>query len=113
MITGKRGQEQLLSVIIQLIIVILFLILMVYFINSTMSGKLVKDQMASKQIALLLDSAKLGTTIAVASESDLTLATNSIKSQSSNNNMAYEYEFYNSNVNMEKREAGSYVLTVK
>jgi len=63
---------------------------------------------------LLLDSAKPGTTIAVASESGLTLATHSIKSQVSSNNMAYEYEFYNpSNINMEKREAGSYVLTVK
>jgi hypothetical protein len=112
MITGKRGQEQLLSVIIQLIIVTLFLILVVYFINSAMSGRLAKDQMASKQVALLLDSAKPGTTIAVSLES-LTLEADKVKSESSDTKTSYDYEFYNPNVNIEKREAGSYVLTVK
>ena len=113
MIKGKRGDEQLLSVIIQLMIVALFLALVVYFINSSMSGRLVKDQMTSKQIALLLDSAKSGTTIAVASTSDLTLEGSKIKSQSSDIKSSYDYEFYNLNVNIEKKEVGSYFLTIK
>jgi hypothetical protein len=114
MITNKRGQEQLLLVVIQLVVVALFLILVVYFINSTASGKLVKNQIISKQIAMLLDSANPGTTIAIVSESDLTLTINSVKSQILNNNLPYEYEFYNpSNINIKKEGAGSYILTVK
>ena len=113
MIKGKRGDEQLLSVIIQLMIVTLFFILVIYFINSSMSGRLVKDQMTSKQIALILDSAKSGTTIAIASTSDLILEGSRIKSQSSEFKSSYAYEFYNPNANMYKREEGSYILTVK
>jgi len=112
MINGKRGQQELLSVIIQLLIVATLMIILVYFINSTVSGKLVKDQMSAKQLALIIDSAKPGTSISITSETNLSIDGNKARAQS--DKLAYEYDFYtNYTANLEQKEGGVYILTIK
>jgi len=112
MMSGKRGQEELLSVIIQLVIVTLFLVILVYFINSAVSGILTKDQMSAKSLALIIDSAKPNTVISITSETELSIEGN--KASAKSDKIPYEYDFYSPyTFDFKKREGGVYILTIK
>jgi len=114
MINGKRGDEQLLSVLIQLIAVVILLILFVYFINSNAAGRLLNDQLTAKQTALLIDNAKPGTTFTLVSKSDISVDTDNKIVISKISAIPYRYEFYSPyTINLEKKEGGVYILTVK
>ena len=114
MFAGKRGQEELLSVIIQLSIVILLFIAIVVFINSTMSGKLIIEQMSAKQLALILDSARQDTTLSIASDLNISIKDNKAIA-GSGEKLPYEYTFYNPlKINMiQKKEFDPYIFEVK
>jgi len=114
MINGKRGEEQLLSWLIQLFIIALFLILVLSFVKTAASGKLVEEQLSAKQIALLLDNAIPNTTLVINSNSIISIENNKVKVQAVKSATPYEYEFYSSYaVIPEKIKEGVYKLEIK
>ena len=110
MFAGKKGQEEVLSEIVQLVIVILILSAVIYFIHLTTSGKLIEDQMSAKQIALMLDSAKPGTSITISTESELEIKEYDVKVKS--DNIPYEYGFNSPHEISLKKIDGGYIINI-
>ena len=59
----KRGQTELLSVIDYLLIILIVFGALFFWIDSKSSGKAFNDDFYAKQIAMVLDSAKPGSTV--------------------------------------------------
>ena len=82
----KRGEEDLWMILAYVLIILAAATVLLYWINNSANGKLVKDEVAVKQAALLIDSAKPGSTIFI--DQNLSISGSNVKAGAS------EYQFF-------------------
>ena len=83
---NKRGEEDLWMILAYVLIILAAATVLLYWINNSANGKLVKDEVAVKQAALLIDSAKPGSTIFI--DQAVSVSGSNVKAGAS------EYQFF-------------------
>lgn len=95
---NKRGQELVQSHLIDIIAIAFLVFALVYFVIGTAKGDIVKEQIMSKKISLIMDSAIPGTKITFDTKKIIVeIKENSVLSKIKKEEKGYDYEFYNSN----------------
>lgn len=97
MAKGKRGQSETFPIIAYIVLAIMILIPLLFFVNSSVHGTRIKEQILAKQIALLINGAEPGTEIRIPSNSmGVTIdgQTMTVKAERSS---GYEYSFFSDN----------------
>lgn len=91
----KGDMQRLLSWIIYLIFVLVLVIALSFFINTSASGELAKKQILAKQIALLIDSARPGTIATINKEDfSISISGNIINVKGKKDIVGYDYDFF-------------------
>lgn len=113
LISGKRGMTILQFFIINTIRIVLLFTILMFFINRASSGELIGEQVLAKQIALLIDSARLGTEIIVnTGEFNVEKEGNEIKITSEKNSHGYSYRFFSKQAVGLRMEENNLIISV-
>ncbi len=103
---NKRGQETVQSHLIDIIAIAFLVFALVYFVAGTAKGDAIKEQVISKKISLILDSALPNTKIIFdTSKINMDINNNQVITKIKKQEKGYDYGFYNSyKINIAKEQ---------
>jgi len=100
----RRGDEELLKTVGYVAVILVAAGILIYWVSSSASGKIVRDEAAAKQAALLIDAARPGSAMFI--NQNLTIQGSKVKAGSA------EYEFFAKGPVMYKSVQGGTEITV-
>lgn len=94
-VKDKKAAEEVLSFIIYAIFALIIFIALLFFVRNSAGGDLLKEQILTKQVALLIDAAKPGTEIIINKENFLVqIIEKKVIAKAKPANFGYVYDFF-------------------